>query len=382
MSVFGLDLSPYLSQTTETNMHAQHCNIAALWQAGDATGATVFPTNPRWVTGVPCNSGNSPKCVAAGQGRLGGRGCTRGRWDPESLRQVRGGHRVPSALPAPAAVPRRRPRAGRRTLGAIGETTLRELGRRILRALAGGSSPRKQQPVPGPGHFLQSALTEAGKRLPRSTPVPTLCSGRCRLGRLPCPCDREPSTRSAASGRPGDRGRGARRPKLRGTPPGHAPPAAPMSGGEPRVKPTLRQEDPRREGYSRSPGPGLQVGVGCVGAGREGSLPSLPKGSRFLSPSIRLKRGLSLRRRRHCPLARSSRLTSAYTLLPSSRTTKVYMAAGKVGTPHPTPGSTRGAPGPWCLATAQARPCATDAVRPGSAWPGPPHPRTGCPNLP
>lgn len=61
---------------------------------------------------------------------------------------------------------------------------------------------------------------------------------------------------------------------------------------------------------------------------RGGPLPSLPKGSRFLSPSIRLKRGLSLRRRRHCPLASSSRLTSAYTLLPSSRTTKVYMAAG------------------------------------------------------
>lgn len=84
----------------------------------------------------------------------------------------------------------------------------------------------------------------------------------------------------------------------------------------------------------------------CVGL----PLPSLPNGSRFLSPSIRLKRGLSLRSRRHCPLASSSRLTSAYTLLPSSRTTKVYMAAGEEDRthtlPYPTPGGPRDTPNP------------------------------------
>lgn len=84
----------------------------------------------------------------------------------------------------------------------------------------------------------------------------------------------------------------------------------------------------------------------CVGL----PLPSLPNGSRFLSPSIRLKRGLSLRSRRHCPLASSSRLTSAYTLLPSSRTTKVYMAAVEEDRthtlPYPTPGGPRDTPNP------------------------------------
>lgn len=93
-------VSPHLSQTIETNVHAQHRNIPALCQAGDATGATVFPTNPSWVTGVPCNGENSPNCIAAGQGRLGGGGCTRGRWDPESLQNVR---RVTGcSLPSPS----------------------------------------------------------------------------------------------------------------------------------------------------------------------------------------------------------------------------------------------------------------------------------------
>lgn len=158
-------------------------------------------------------------------------------------------------------------------------------------------------------------------------------------------------------------GRGGRK-RLHGDTPlpprPRSPPFVPGDAGETghRVPVTWSPANPRLSLAAGCPVTGralLPVGGGggglpgwealCVGL----PLPSLPNGSRFLSPSIRLKRGLSLRSRRHCPLASSSRLTSAYTLLPSSRTTKVYMAAVEEDRthtlPYPTlPPAVRGTP--------------------------------------
>ena len=56
-------------------------------------------------------------------------------------------------------------------------------------------------------------------------------------------------------------------------------------------------------------------------------LPRRPKGSLFLSPSIRLNLGLSLFSLLQCPVERSILETSAYTVLVSSRVTNVYTGA-------------------------------------------------------
>lgn len=71
-SVPGSDLVPNRRNTPIICKLSTTTSLPCARQ-GDATGTTMFPTNPRWVTEAPCNGENGPKCVAAGQGRQAGR---------------------------------------------------------------------------------------------------------------------------------------------------------------------------------------------------------------------------------------------------------------------------------------------------------------------